>query len=106
MMEKSIKQSVWKNYRNKWVFLNGKKVKLRQYIGYNAAVMKARNKPGWEGVDHYANYKVCLYHYGFMGVKIYEDYFFKGIPLPEDRNLKWRVVIRLVKFWEWLKRQF
>lgn len=77
----------WKHYRNRWVYLCGKKVKLRNYIAAQSNWMKTLNKPGFEGVNHVQNYKNALNLYGFKGIKIYEDFYFRGIPLPEKRDL-------------------
>lgn len=79
-------KNAWKNYRNRWVYLKGQKVKLRKYIVVSANFMKQLNKKGWEAVDHLQNYKNALNIYGFAGLKIYEDYYYKGIPLPEKRT--------------------
>ena len=40
--------------------------------------MRAKNKKGWQGVNHVQNYKIALKNYGFKGISIYEDYFYKG----------------------------
>lgn len=77
----------WKNYRNRWVYFKGKKVKLRKYIYVSANHMRWLNKKGWKNVNHVQNYKNALALYGFKGLKIYEDYFYKGIPLPENRSV-------------------
>jgi hypothetical protein len=89
----------WKNYRNRWVFLKGKKVKLRKYIYTSANYMRYKNKKGWQGINHVQNYKNALNKYGFDGLKIYEDYFYKGIPLPEDRTFKMKLAIFLAPFY-------
>ena len=81
-----MKRYSWQNYRNRNCWLNGKKLKLRKYIHVSAALMKHKNKAGWQKVDHVSNYKNALAKYGFCGLKIYEDYFYKGIPLPENRT--------------------
>lgn len=79
-------ENAWKNYRNRWVYFKGKKLKLRKYIYVSANHMKWQNKKGWQNVNHVQNYKNALALYGFKGLKIYEDYFYKGIPLPENRS--------------------
>lgn len=89
----------WKNYRNRWCYLNGKKIKLRKYIVVSANLMHRQNKANWHGVNHLQNYKNALAIYGFKGIKIYEDYFYKDIPLPEKRTI-W------VKFLLWFKKFF
>lgn len=81
-----INKDAWKNYRNRWVFLKGKKVKLRKYIYVSALMMKQCNKPGWGKVNHVRNYQIALSTYGFAGIQIYEDHFYKDIPLPEKRS--------------------
>tara|TARA_R110002096_G_scaffold418158_1_gene622094 strand:- start:304 stop:612 length:309 start_codon:yes stop_codon:yes gene_type:complete len=85
----------WSNYRTRWVYLNGKKVKLRKYIYISAAIMKRTNKPGWQFISHVDNYKKALHLYGFKGVAIYENHFYKGIPLPENRGFKVRFYLFL-----------
>ena len=96
-----MKDFSWANYRTRWVYLKGKKVKLRKYIYISAAAMKRKNKPGWQNVNHVLNYKKALHLYGFKGVKFYEDHFYKGIPLPENRGSK----VRLYLFFErWFAR--
>lgn len=57
--------------------------------------MRFENKPGFKNVDHLQNYKAALSLYGFGGIKIYEDYFFKGIPLPEDRSFWVKIGLKL-----------
>ena len=84
-MEKDLKFN-WTKYRNKWVWHHGKKIKLRKYIAINAMIMKHKNKPGWEGVDHYLNYKIALSRYGLEGLKHYEDFFYRNLPMPYNRN--------------------
>lgn len=81
-----IKKDAWKHYRNRWVFLKGKKMKLRKYIYVSALIMRQKNKPGWEKVNHVRNFQIALSTYGFAGIQIYEDYFWKDIPLPEKRS--------------------
>lgn len=83
----NLRSNKWKNYRNRWVFLKGKKIKLRKYIYVKSAHMRYANKKGWSGINHVQNYKNALNKYGFAGIKIYEDFFYKGIPLPEKRSL-------------------
>lgn len=86
-----INENAWKNYRNRWVYLRGKKIKLRKYLYVSANLMHYKKRKGWEKVNHVQNYKNALNIYGFAGVKIYEDLFFKGIPLPENRSLGVRI---------------
>lgn len=86
-----MKKNVWKNYRNRWVYLKGKKIKLRKYIYVSASFMKQKNLSGWESVDHVQNYKNALNRYGLSGLKIYEDYYYRSIPLPEKRGLVIRI---------------
>lgn len=93
--------NAWKNYRNRWVFLKGKKIKLRAYIYVSATYMKQRNKKGWQGINHVQNYKNALSKYGFAGLKIYEDYFYKGIPLPENRTFKMKLLLFLAPYYSW-----
>jgi hypothetical protein len=93
----------WKNYRNRWVFLKGKKVKLRKYIYANSAYMRFRNKKGWAHVNHVQNYKNALNKYGFSGLKIYEDFFYNDVPLPENRSLYVRISLFLVGVYVWFK---
>ncbi len=52
----------------------------------SANFMRFKNKSGWEKINHVQNYKNALNKYGFEGIKIYEDFFYKGIPLPENRS--------------------
>ena len=94
-----MKKNNWKYYRNKWCYLNGKKLKLRKYIVVSAAIMKHKNKPGWHKINHLQNYKNALSIYGFDGLKHYENLFYKDIPLPENQTLK-------VKFYLWVVRVY
>lgn len=80
------KLNAWKGFRNRWVYFNGKKVKLRKYIVASANLMAQQNKKGWHRINHLQNYKNALALYGFAGLKIYEDRFYKDIPFPEDRT--------------------
>jgi len=80
-------EGVWKNYRSRWCYFRGKKVKLRKYIHVASLQMANRNKAGWEKVNHLNNYKAALNRYGFPGLKHYENYYYKGVPLPEKRTL-------------------
>jgi hypothetical protein len=92
-------QNAWKNYRNRWVFLKGKKIKLRKYIYVSANIMKRRNKNGWHLVNHVQNYKAALFKYGIAGLKIYEDYFYNDIPLPENRSFKVKIALFLAPYY-------
>ena len=92
-------KNAWKNYRNRWVYLKGKKVKLRKYIYVSANFMSCKRKKGWQGVNHVQNYKNALNKYGFAGVKIYEDFFYKGIPLPEKRSFKIKLALWLAPYY-------
>lgn len=98
-MKKSLNKNRWKNFRNRWCYLNGKKVKLRKYIVVRALQMKAINKAGFEKVDHLQNFKAALNLYGFAGVQIYEDYFFKDIPLPADRSWLVKLGLKLAPYY-------
>lgn len=89
----------WKNYRNRSVYLNNKKIKLRKYIYVSANLMKRKNKKGWHHVDHIQNYKNALNIYGFKGLKIYEEFFYKGIPLPENRSFKMKLALFLAPYY-------
>lgn len=94
-----VNNDVFKYYRNRVVFLKGKKVKLRKYIYISAMLMRQRNKKGWQNVDHVRNYKAALSMYGFAGIQIYEDHFYKDIPLPEKRNYWVRLGLKLAPFY-------
>lgn len=85
----------WKNYRNRWVFLRGKKIKLRKYIYVSAAIMQRKNKKGWQRVNHVQNYKNALNLYGFKGLQIYEDLFYKGIPEPTKRTIWLKLALKM-----------
>jgi hypothetical protein len=89
----------WKNYRNRWVFLKGKKIKLRSYIYVSANYMHQKNKNGWQNVNHVQNYKAALNKYGLDGLQIYEDYYHKNIPLPEQRSLKVKIAVFLAPYY-------
>ena len=98
----------WTAWRNRNVWLKGKKIKLRHYVSINANIMKQLNKPGWQGVDHYLNYKIALSRYGLKGLKYYENRFYHSIPMPYkqtwlDRFKIW-VLIKLEKIKKYLKR--
>jgi len=82
-----INENAWKNYRSRWIYLNGKKIKLRKYIYVSANIMRFKKKKGWEEINHVQNYKNALNKYGFAGIRIYDDFFYKDIPLPENRSL-------------------
>lgn len=91
----------WKNYRNRWVYFKGKKIKLRKYIYVSARYMTWQKKKGWHGINHVQNYKNALALYGFKGLKIYEDYFYKGIPLPEKRSIWVKIGLFLAPLYFW-----
>ena len=95
-----INKDAWKNYRNRWVFLRGKKIKLRKYIYVSALLMRQYNKPGWQKVNHVRNYQNALSTYGFDGIQIYEDHFYKDIPLPEKRSFWIKLGLKLTPFYE------
>jgi predicted nucleic acid-binding Zn finger protein len=94
-----MKKNAWKNYRNRWIYLKGKKVKLRKYIYVSAFYMKSKNRKGWHDVNHVQNYKNALNKYGFAGVKIYEDFFYRDIPLPENRSVWVRLALFLAPYY-------
>jgi len=94
-----INENAWKNYRNRWVYLKGKKVKLRKYIYVSAAFMKSKKRKGWLLVNHVQNYKNALNKFGFAGIKIYEDLYYKGIPLPENRTLSVKIGLYLAPYY-------
>lgn len=96
----------WNHYRNRWVWLRGKKIKLRHYIAAQAVWMKTLNKPGFEGVDHVKNYKNALNLYGFKGIKIYEDFYFKDVPLPEKRDLAVQLGLYFAPYYAQLHKWF
>ena len=94
-MEKTALKFNWTKWRNRWVWHNGVKVKLRKYMVINALIMKHKNLAGWEHKDHYLNYKIALSRYGLEGLKHYENLYYKGIPMPYDRT-------RWMKFKIWI----
>ena len=83
----------WGKYRNRWVYLNKKKLKLRHYMSVQGNVMKKLNKAEWQGVDHFHNYKIALSRYGLDGLKHYENRFYHNIPMPYDRG--WWLKVKL-----------
>ena len=96
-MEKPTKFN-WTKWRNKWVWHNGVKIKLRKYIAINSLIMKQKNKAGWQKIDHYLNYKIALSRYGLAGLKHYENLFYYNIPMPYNRA--W-----YVNFGMWITKQ-
>ena len=88
----------WTNWRNRWVWHNGIKVKLRKYIVINAFIMKRKNKAGWQNIDHYLNYKIALSRYGLDGLKHYENLFYNNVPMPYNRT--WWINFKL-----WISKQ-
>ncbi|MFD1292664.1 hypothetical protein ACFQ5N_02340 [Lutibacter holmesii] len=86
-MQKDNLKFNWNKWRNRWVWFNGKKMKLRHYIAVNSKLMVQCNKKGWAGVDHYLNYKICLSRYGLAGLKHYENRFYKGVPMPYNQTM-------------------
>ena len=93
------KLDAWKNYRNRWVYLKGKKGKLRKYIYLSARIMRFKGGSNWSKVNHVQNYKNALQKYGFAGLKIYEDYFYKGVPLPEKRSIIIKIGLLFAPFY-------
>lgn len=107
MMAKTDLKFNWSNWRNRYVWLNGKKIKLRHYISVNSKLMTQANKKGWQNVDHYFNYKIALSRYGLPGLKHYENRFYKNIPMPYNQTvyqqMYWRIANKIAQFKNWLK---
>lgn len=91
-MKENVKFN-WSKWRNRNVWLKGKKIKLRHYISVNARIMRQINKPGWQNVDHYFNYKIALSRYGLPGLKHYENRFYKNVPMPYNQSWFQKITI-------------
>ena len=96
----------WTAWRTRNVWYKGKKIKLRHYMIVKADIMKRLNKPGWQGKDHYLNYKIAVSRYGLEGLKHYENLFYQNIPMPYNQTkwqqLKYRILNKLkqiIKRW-------
>lgn len=102
-------KNAWKDYRSRWCYYEGKKIKLRNYIYVSANRMLRYNKKGWQKIDHVQNYRRALNLYGFDGIKIYEDYYYKDIPFPENQTFMIRLGLKLApiiaKIYNFLKRK-